>query len=515
MIMNPLFSLRLTVLFGSVIVDLLASDPRDFVRKVSERLRTSRLPHRLIPWGLLRHYSDGEKSEARKLVQAGHLTAGVNLVLEQGKTAATAEIRLAKRTVRRIEQLEAPVVPSPPRTSVPDYRVLHLLTNSEPFTNSGYTVRSRHVLECQQKESVAVHAVTRLGYPVLVGKLPQSVQQSIDGITYRRLLPWFFSPRLQRRTDKAVQMLVAEARAFGATILHTTTDYTNALVVAEAARRLNIPWVYEVRGELESTWAARQPVEKRADAENSEFYRLARRQETCCMQAAAAVIALSEVSKQQMIIRGVPAEKITVVPNAVNEDEIGRTFDKEEIRRELGLDVHQKLVGTVTAVVDYEGLDTLVEALAHLPEDFSVLIVGEGTARPGLEQRVAELGLTDRAIFAGRQPNENIWRWYAALDVFVVPRKDTEVTRNVTPIKPLMAMALDIPVVTSDLPALREVTGGRATYVVAGEPELLAKEVQAVVGTRQGGPDWARQRTWQANGRRYRGVYNRLLDGSR
>ena len=233
------------------------------------------------------------------------------------------------------------------------------------------------------------------------------------------------------------------------------------------------------------------------------------------MQAAAAVIALSEVSKQQMIIRGVPAEKITVVPNAVNEDEIGRTFNKEEIRRELGLAAHQKLVGTVTAVVDYEGLDTLVDALAHLPEDFSVLIVGEGTARPGLEQRAAELGLTDRAIFAGRQPNENIWRWYAALDVFVVPRKDTEVTRNVTPIKPLMAMALDIPVVTSDLPALREVTGGRATYVVAGEPELLAKEVQAVVGTRQGGPDWARQRTWQANGRRYRRVYNRLLDGSR
>lgn len=229
------------------------------------------------------------------------------------------------------------------------------------------------------------------------------------------------------------------------------------------------------------------------------------------MQAASAVVALSEVSKQQLIGRGVAAEKISVVPNAVDEAEIGRSFDRKAIRRELGLDEHARIVGTVTAVVDYEGLDSLIAAVKHLPEDFIVLIVGDGAARPRLEQFAENLGVADRVVFAGRQPSEDIWRWYAALDVFAMPRKDTKVTRAVTPIKPLTAMALDIPVVASDLPALREVTGERAEYVIPGDPRSLAGGITDVSKEpHQGGPQWVDQRTWRRNSQRYRELYDNI-----
>src|SRR5699024_6414371 len=105
-----------------------------------------------------------------------------------------------------------------------------------------------------------------------------------------------------------------------------------------------------------------------------------------------------------------------------------------------------KIVGSVTSVVEYEGLDDLVRAAACGYEE-TVLIVGDGVYLPVLKDLARKLGVADRVIFAGRQDNETIWKWYAAMDIFVVPRKDTLVCRTVTPIKPVMAQALGIPVI--------------------------------------------------------------------
>lgn len=510
--LNPLFQLRVISLLTTATSNLITADLQGFAGKLAERIRLAGGPVSQLPIGWLRRIADGQSSEARRLIDEGHLTEGVRCVVEQGMAANQSDIHLAKRTVERLQLLEIP-----PRTTMPvniqnhQHRVLHVLTNSKPFTNSGYTVRSHHVLKCQQRVGIDVQAVTRLAYPVLVGKIPMSSTQEVSGVAYRRLLPWRYPSSLTNRNKLMVRMVVEQARAMNATILHTTTDYTNALVVAEAANRLGIPWVYEIRGELESTWLSRRPVNEQVRAEQSEFFRLARAQETRCMHAAHAVVALSEVSKAQLIERGVAAEKISVVPNAVDEAEVGREFDQRQIRRELGLAEEAVLIGTVTAVVDYEGLDTLIVALEHLPREYKALIVGDGTARPELEDLARRLGLTDRVFFAGRQPSEGIWRWYAALDVFVVPRKDTKVTRTVTPIKPLTGMALNVPVVASDLPALREVTGERAIYVVPEKPGALARGIQSAIGVEQGGPAWVSSRTWTENGARYSKLYDGLF----
>ena len=168
-------------------------------------------------------------------------------------------------------------------------------------------------------------------------------------------------------------------------------------------------------------------------------------------------------------------------------------------------------MGSVTSVVDYEGLDVLIESMLELPDNYVALIVGDGTARPGLEQLAESLGVADRVLFVGRQPSADIAKWYAVLDVFVVPRHDTLVCRTVTPMKALSAQALGVPVVASDLPALREVTGGVETYVPPGDAVALAAAILGVKGT-DAGKEWAATRTWSMAAASFQRIYESLLE---
>lgn len=391
-----------------------------------------------------------------------------------------------------------------------ELRSLHFLTNSLPHTQSGYSLRSHAVLSSIKAQGIGVRATTRIAYPVTVGQIPRTGVDTIEGISYERLLPPIFPAQLVDRHEKSAKMLIEVGKRHRSNILHTTTDFRNGLIVYAAAETLGVPWVYEARGEMEKTWLSRFPQDQQEEAERSEFYRLARAQEARVAASAHGVVALSEISAQQLVERGVEASRITVVPNAVDDALLTRHLDRDQLRTELGLP-GGLIVGAITAVVGYEGLDTLISSIHHLPQDARILIVGDGTARPELEKLTKELKVEDRVIFAGRKPAEDIWRWYGALDVFTVPRHDTAVARTVTPIKPLNALALGVPVVTSDLPALREVTGNISTYSTAGDSEDLARSILEATETDPAvSKEFASSRTWSANGKRYKELYERV-----
>lgn len=426
--------------------------------------------------------------------------------------------RREQKLIKRASELEQLLGQKIPNSNVIGIaanapRVLFYLTNSLPHTHSGYAYRSQSTLSALSQYGIQVCAVTRLGYPVTVGQIPKAPKELVDGISYFRLLPWTYSGSVLKRSSAAVDQIVELALAQKSNILHTTTDYNNALIVAEAAKRLRVPWVYEVRGELERTWLSRQEESIRSNPEESEFYLRARHQEEASMHAANAVVALSEVSKLQLVDRGIDPNKIVVIPNAVEEQFIGKKFSKAALREELRLP-KGKIVGSVTSVVEYEGLDDLIRAAANGYEGV-ILIVGDGVFLPDLKSLACSLGVQDRVIFAGRQPNKDIWKWYAVIDIFVVPRKDTLVCRTVTPIKPVMAQALGIPVVTSDLPALREITGELATYVEAGDENGLARALNSI-DPEECSPDelysWASEHTWNSNAYKNAEMYNQLLE---
>lgn len=480
----------LPLLISSMAVQI-ATDPSDFGFKVKERLRQR---------GLF---------EAQRLEGGATPRSLIDKARLQGEDA-----KGLLKLIWRAEKARLDVdFPSRTKTKVNTKHwkltVYHYLTNSYPHSSAGYAERTHKNLRAQVMSGIKVKAFTRGSYPLDVGVIPDTSKDTIEGVQYYRILPPVHFPLREMRDEYTVRYLVGQAKK--AHILHTTTGFHNAHIVARAAAQLEIPWVYEVRGEPESTWVSKFEGKEREAAENSDYVKLCREKETEAARTADHLVVLSDISKRDFVERGIPEERITVIPNGVDEELIARDFDKAEIREELGLPCEVKIVGSITSVVHYEGLEYLIRALEFLPE-YKALIVGDGVELPKLRELAEELKFADRVIFAGRRPNDEIWKWYAALDVFAVPRLDVEVCRKITPLKALIAQAIGIPVVASNLPALTEVTGYCETYANPEDSYDLAKKILSIE-ERQGNRSllWASERTWRSNGDRFLDLYKKII----
>ena len=400
-------------------------------------------------------------------------------------------------------------------------RVLHMLTNSLPHTGSGYAQRSHSILCSLRDEGFAVEAVTRPGYPVQIGVAWAAERDLVDGIAYHRLLPARLAQGQAARLQQHAELLAAHVRRTRPALLHTTTHFTNAVAVEAVARAFGIPWVYEVRGQLADTWAAVRGPE----ALESERYRLFQEREAEAARRADGVVTLGEGMRERLLVAGVAEDAVVLCPNAVGSSFTAEPEDRDVARARLGWTVPEGayVVGTVSSLVDYEGLDTLLRAAALLAPrcpELRVHIAGDGVARPGLQALAGRLGIAHLCSFPGRVARADA-RWHhAALDAFVVPRRDLPVTRSVTPMKTVEASATGRPVVASDLPALAELVdhGRTGLLVPAEDPAALANALARLAAdpaerARLGaaGRQWAlATRTWEANARRYRDLYDRL-----
>lgn len=398
-------------------------------------------------------------------------------------------------------------------------RVLFVLTNSLPHTGSGYAQRSHSLMTAVRDCGWDVEAVTRLGWPVQTGVLTAADDDVVEGIRYHRLLSARLVPgfdaRLQQHAEALLDLVLERRPA----VLHTTTHWVNAVVVRAVAEAVGIPWVYEVRGQLADTWASTRGARALA----SERYRLFVRREADAVRSADAVVTLAETMRRRVAADGVEPDRILLSPNAVGGAFLEEPGDAAGARRSLGLEPEDEYVGTVSSVVPYEGLDDLVRAVARLAPTrprLRLLVAGDGTALPGVQQLAAELGIADRLVTPGRVDRSQAPTWHRALDVFCVPRKDTSVTRAVTPMKPLEAMASARPVAVSDLPALREIVddGRTGVLVPAEDPESWAHALGALLDDpdrraalgRQARTWVLAERTWAANARRYVETYTQI-----
>ena len=406
-----------------------------------------------------------------------------------------------------------------------EMRAFHVLTNSLPHTQSGYTLRTHRLLSALVSRGVRTLAVTRIGYPVLVGIPWGEDVQRIGGVEYRRVLPLGFGGDLPQRLERQTRAMAAMVREFCPRVLHCTTNYANALMTDALARAFGLPWVYEVRGLLEETWASGQADDgARAAARASERFTRLRSQETRMMERADHVITLSEVMRREIIARGIPAEKVSVVPNAVAEGLFGPRRDSAEARQRQGLPRQGFWVGSISSLVEYEGFDLLLRAVAltrSQGHDVRVLLVGEGAARAVLEMLAGELGLEDVVVFTGRVAPEQARGFHECLDLFTVPRADVPVARMVTPLKPIEAMAVGTPVLMSDLPPLRELAEGAFEQgdehlVSPGQISAWADALGAAAAGRFGeraaraGRIFAAARTWEVNAERVERIYGEV-----
>jgi glycosyltransferase involved in cell wall biosynthesis len=241
------------------------------------------------------------------------------------------------------------------------------------------------------------------------------------------------------------------------------------------------------------------------------------------MLAADLVVTLGEAMREEIAARGVPAEKILIVPNAVSGEFLRPLPDPAALREGLGITPGDYLVGVVSTLVPHEGIGTLLDATAILRGrglPARALIVGDGPERAALQRQAAGAGLTRAAVFTGRVPAAQVRQFHALLDVFVVPRTPDRVCQLVTPLKPVEAMASGLCVVTSEVKALTEIVKHEMTgmQTVPQDPVSLADclehlkyspDIRRKLG--DNAREWvARDRTWTNNAARYRDAYAHL-----
>ncbi len=402
-------------------------------------------------------------------------------------------------------------------------RILHLLTNSLPHRQAGYTVRAQSVALAQAGQGLDPQMVTRAGFPLSEGIQRWAARDVVHGITYHRIRPGL-EPGLgpdvvATETARGLVPLIEELRP---ALLQPTTNYVNAQVALALGERFDLPVVYEVRGFLEETWVSRMG----GAAEGGERYHAARAIETECMRRAAGIVTLSETMRADILGRGgISPDVVTVVPNAV--DIAGFTPGARDatLASGLGIEPDDTVIGYISSFTSYEGIAYLIVAAAVLRERrrrIKLLLVGDGEDRARLEAVAKRTGLTadGTAIFTGRVAHRDIARYYRTIDVFVVPRTNDRVSQLVTPLKPYEAMAMEKALVVSAVGALLEIVeeGVTARTFTPEDPISLADAIEPLLDdpaqrTRLGAAarEWvASNRTWEQNGRRYLALYQRL-----
>jgi glycosyltransferase involved in cell wall biosynthesis len=242
------------------------------------------------------------------------------------------------------------------------------------------------------------------------------------------------------------------------------------------------------------------------------------------MAAADAVVTLSETMRLEIIDRGCDAEKVVVIPNAVDVDRFRPLPRDDALATSLGIGRDDPVIGYISTLTAYEGIRYLLEAAATLRDQgrrFRLLLVGDGRDRDALVDQARSLGLDDGTlVMPGRIPNDEVARYYSVIDVFVVPRTSDRVSTLVTPLKPFEAMAMERALVVSDVPPLREIVTPGETGLVF-RPEDAANLAEVLNGLlddealrKQLGSharEWVvASRTWAQNGERYRALYERL-----
>lgn len=400
-----------------------------------------------------------------------------------------------------------------------DRRVLHLVTNALPHTNAGYTVRTHKIALAQREAGLDPHIVTRIGYPLSQGIPDVRPVYTLDGIPYHRLIPWLPGADLAAEVRKNVDLAGALVERLRPAVLHAASNHLNAMVALGLRERYGVPVVYEVRGFLEDSWLSRDP----AHTPEAPFYRRTRELETRCMAAADLVVTLGTAMRDEIAARGVDPEKVIVVPNSVDDAFLEPLPDGTALRAALGFAADTVVVGLTSTFYGYEGIDTLIEAAALLRDrgaPVGLLLVGDGPERSALERRVEELGLDERVVFTGRVPPDRVRHYHSVIDIFAVPRRADRVCTLVPPLKPLEAMAGQIPVVASDVKALREVVkpGMSGELTVTEDPVAWAETLESLIYSpnrcREIGRSarlWVeKERTWRIAAARYKEAYRTI-----
>ncbi|MGH8678928.1 MAG: glycosyltransferase family 4 protein [Burkholderiales bacterium] len=172
------------------------------------------------------------------------------------------------------------------------------------------------------------------------------------------------------------------------------------------------------------------------------------------------IVTTGERLREQLIYdNGYDAARIVSVPTGINTKKF-ISGDKTAARIQLGLPTNARIIGIVATLRSWKGHRYLIDAVAGLPEDVLLLIVGDGPQREALRRQIDNHGLSERVLMPGNQ--SDAVPWLQALDVFALPSYANEGVPQAL----IQAMLCGLPVVTTDVGGITEAVQHEKTGLI-------------------------------------------------
>jgi PEP-CTERM/exosortase A-associated glycosyltransferase len=416
---------------------------------------------------------------------------------------------------------DRPRMQSVPNRDNVEIPVLHVLDHSFPVL-SGYSVRSRNLIAAQHRIGESVRVVTG---PLHEVDDSASGDMVLDGVSYARtsitsriaksalqgrwpiIREWEVIRLLRRRILNLLDL-------YPARVIYSHSPVLCGVAAMQAARKKSLPFVYEIR----AFWEDAAADQNRGGA-NSVRFRLIRQLETFVARNADAVSAIATPMLKDLEGRGIPAKRLFHVPNGVDVERFKPREKDQQLRKKLGLG-EGPVFAFVGSLYKYEGISWMIRAAATLRTKgykFQILIIGKGEEKAAIEEAIRECNAFDYVHWIDHVPYDQICRYYSIADIAVYPRRSIRLTELVTPLKPLEAMAQEIPVLGSFVGGIRELVQDERTGLLfkpedvtdfgrQAERLILSPSLRKSLGKR--GRDFVvRERNWDVLAQRYRKIY--------
>jgi glycosyltransferase involved in cell wall biosynthesis len=210
------------------------------------------------------------------------------------------------------------------------------------------------------------------------------------------------------------------------------------------------------------------------------------------------LIAVSHMTRQNLVAAGLPASAISVIHNGIDTQVWSTQQANPDLRSMLGQGRHFPIVGYVGRITREKDLPTWLRAAALVERRYPkarFVLVGDGKddlLLHDLRRLATDLGISDHVFFYGYQ--ENPRPFYAMFDVFMLSSVTEGLSNSI-----LEAMAMDLPAVVTKVGGNEElVIDGQTGYLVPqGDAAGLAHAVIALAQN-----DQVRERMGEAGRRR-------------
>ncbi|NCC71643.1 glycosyltransferase, partial [bacterium] len=196
---------------------------------------------------------------------------------------------------------------------------------------------------------------------------------------------------------------------------------------------------------------------------------------------------LTSFIRKELVELEVDKKNILVEADAVDLEKFNIDISKEEAREKLNLPKDKILLGytgTIKTMGREKGVGLLIDCLRNLrANNFLIVVGGRNRDLIFYKEKVNKMGLSSRVIFIGQVGFDLIPYYQKAFDVLLAPYPNgNHYTYYMSPLKLFEYMASKRPIVTSDLPSIREVGDENSVILVEpNNPKKLAEGIKKVL----------------------------------